>query len=310
MRSQSILAALAVFSTSVVLAQTTTDGGLPPISTSTTSTTTSSSTTSASTGTSLPDATSSTGLPKISASGSYSYPAPTVPPTNNAPYMKASAMPQGTVFIAVGAILGAFAVAVLVWRAVTGCLLDRSVKRAALAQHLANDKASNNPAGSSTPFYKYKDNVSTASIGKAGRGTRRTQRGPIPSSTPSQSNLFFSPTAPGSAAGNAGNRESRFLPSGFYAAAAQHGHEHSISLTNLSPEPRGHRNMDRTPPDSPALGPRHDMSRRNMSSSTLNLNRPPSSRAPSAYLEDLLADQPEHFPPPGLRNNQRDSSRY
>ncbi|KAI2641817.1 hypothetical protein GGS26DRAFT_586211 [Hypomontagnella submonticulosa] len=231
--------------------------------------------------------------------GQYSYPAPTVPPTKNAPFMQPSSVPEGTVFIAVGAILGAFGAAVLIWRAVVACLLHRSVKKAAMAQQVANDKAPFPPPP--PPFYKYSDHASSASLGNAisGRGVRRTTRGPIPSATPSQSNLFFSPTAPSTAGG--GNRESRFLPSGFYAAGAgsPQSHGHSISLTNLRPDSSGHGRPPRhTPPESPSLAPRTDISRRNMSASSLNLNRPPSGRAPSAFLEDLLDDPSNPLPPP------------
>ncbi|KAI0852256.1 hypothetical protein F5Y00DRAFT_192015 [Daldinia vernicosa] len=232
--------------------------------------------------------------------GSYSYPAPSVPPTNNAPFMQPSSVPEGTVFIAVGAILGAFGVAVLIWRAVVACLLHRSVKKAALAQQLANDKATF--PSQPPPFYKYTDQeASSASLGNggSGRGVRRTTRGPIPSQTPSQSNLFFSPTAPTTAGG--GNRESRFLPSGFYAAGAgsPQGHSHNISLTNLRPDSHGHpRPLGHTPPESPSLAPRGALAPRNVSASSLNLNRPPSGRAPSAFLEDLLDDPKNQYPPP------------
>ncbi|KAL7625448.1 hypothetical protein AAE478_004668 [Parahypoxylon ruwenzoriense] len=247
----------------------------------------------------------SDGEPLPTLPGQYSYPAPTVPPTNNAPFMQPSSVPEGTVFIAVGAILGAFGAAVLIWRAVVACLLHRSVKKAAMAQHVANDKATYMPP--SAPFYKYTDQASSASLGNgaAGRGTRRTTRGPIPSSTPSQSNLFFSPTAPTASSGG-GNRESRFLPSGFYAAGASspQGHGHSISLTNLRPESRGHgRPLGHTPPESPSLAPPMDVGRGNMSASSLNLNRPPSGRAPSAFLEDLLDDPQSQFPPPSHHNH-------
>ncbi|ROW01971.1 hypothetical protein VMCG_05660 [Cytospora schulzeri] len=241
------------------------------------------------------------------------YPAPTVPPTDNAPYMKTSNVPQGTVFICVGAILGAFALALLLWRAIIACLLHRSVERAAMAQHLANDKA---PFSAPTaPFYKYSDQDSTQNIA-SGRGVRRTTRGPIPSSTPSQSNLFFSPTAGATnrdsvyrdePTRNSTYRDSRFLPAGFYAAqgaSPQHtdAQGQSISMTNLRPDSRGHALSSHSPSDSPALGPQR--TRNNLSTSSINLNAT-TGRAPSAFLDDLLDDHPEMFPPSGISPEPR-----
>lgn len=236
------------------------------------------------------------------------YPAPSVPPTVNAPFMQHSSAPDGTVFIAVGAILGAFGLAILLWRLIVGILLHRSVERAAKAQHDANAKAGF-PAPPA-PFYKYTDNASVMSLSTPGRGVRRTTRGPIPSSNPSQSNLFFSPTAAASNNGG-GNRSSAFLPSGFYAAnsgSPAPGHEHSISLTNLRPDSRGHygnasRNtLNPSPPDSPSFHGRRDIS-----NASLNLHRPPSQRAPSAFLDDLLADDPSALPPPNMPASRHSS---
>lgn len=280
---------------------------LPPATTESTSETSTATTDPASSTTETSSDGNDPPLPTII--GQYSYPPPTVPPTNNAPFMQPADIPEGTFFIAVGAILGAIGAAVLIWRAVVACLLHRSVKRAAHAQHMANDKAPFAAGGGvppPAPFYKYNDHESSLSVANAsaGRGVRRTTRGPIPSATPSQTNLFFSPTAPGANA--AGNRESRFLPSGFYAAGSgsQQGHEHSISLTNLRPDSHGHaRAVGITPPESPALAPRADPARRNVSTTSLALNTPTGNRAPSAYLEDLLADQPEQFPPQGGYNH-------
>lgn len=208
-------------------------------------------------------------------------------------------------FICVGAILGAFGLAIVLWRAIVACLLHRAVERAASDQHAENDKAAF-PAPPA-PFYKYTDRDSSPNL-TAGRGQRRTTRGPIPSGTPSQTNLFFSPTAaPGAAGmGTAGSRDSRFLPSGFYASnsPAPPGHTQSISMSNLRPDSRGHpRAAGISPPESPNFGPARTGTGgpqpRNMSTSTLNLNQPPTGRAPSAFLEDLLDDQPHLFPPGG-----------
>lgn len=240
------------------------------------------------------------------------YPPAAVPPTVNAPFMHRSSAPEGTVFIIVGAILGAFGLGILLWRAIVACLLHRSVRRAALAQHDFDSKAAF-PAPPA-PFYKYGDHNSALSLSAGGnpRGTRRTNRGPIPSGTPSQSNLFFSPTAAAGAAGNGAGRDSRFLPSGFYATgnSSSPGHTHSISLTNLRPDSRGlSRSAMRdhhTPPESPQFPP----SRRDMSMSSLNLAAPPQNgRAPSAYLEDLLDENPSAFPPGNMppANPQRGS---
>ncbi|KAL1902718.1 hypothetical protein Sste5346_001161 [Sporothrix stenoceras] len=267
---------------------------------------------------SVPALTSETGttsklnLPTLTTTntGVPTYPAPTVPPTQNAPFMQHSNLPDGTVFIAVGAILGGFAAALLVWRAVVAYLLHRSIARAAQAQHAANDKApfASAPAA---PFYKYSDRESSLNVGAAGagsvagsaRGVRRTNRGPIPSATPSQTNLFFSPTAPGASGMGAGsNRDSRLLPSGFYAAGsaspAGAAQGQAINMSNLRPDSRHGRNVGPSPPDSPNFGPmRTNLAGRNMSGSSVSLNRPASGRAPSAFLDDLLDDQPHLFPP-------------
>ncbi|KAJ4302261.1 hypothetical protein N0V88_002398 [Collariella sp. IMI 366227] len=245
------------------------------------------------------------------------YPPPAIPPTRNAPFMNHSTLPDGTVFIAVGAILGAFGVAVLVWRGIVACLLHRSVERAAMAQHAANNgrgPADKNAASFPAPpaqFYKYIERESSPSLaaaGVGGSGARRSHRGPTPSGTPSQTNLFFSPTAAGSSSGLGGsNRDSaRFLPSGFYASASPapggHVHGNSISMSTLRPSSRGRGAgpLGPSPPDSPDVGPR-GVGSRNFSTSSLNLNRPPSpgARAPSAYLDDLLDEQPGQFPPAG-----------
>ncbi|KAK3685549.1 hypothetical protein B0T22DRAFT_482506 [Podospora appendiculata] len=241
-----------------------------------------------------------TGLPDLTKSivntAIPDYPAPTVPPTQNAPFMNHSTLPDGTIFIAVGSVLAALGLVVLIWRSIMSWMLHRSVERASMAQHMTNDKANNNFPPPPAPFYKdVIDRDSSPSLPAAGQGKRRTNRGPIPSATPSQTNLFFSPTA--APAGGAPNQRHSTLPSGFYASnapSAGHTQGSSISMTNLRPASRGGISAP-SPPDSPNLGPR-----RNFSTSSVNLNRPPSGRAPSAFLDDLLDDQQGQFlPGPG-----------
>ncbi|KKA28472.1 hypothetical protein TD95_002533 [Thielaviopsis punctulata] len=252
-----------------------------------------------------------------------SYPAASVPPTNEAPFMHRSKAPDGTVFIAVGAILGAVALAVLLWRGIVACMLHRSVERAARAQVHANDKTAY-PLPPAAPFYKYTDRESssaslahnTPDVGTAsvhGTTRRANPRSSMPAATPSMSNLFYSPTAAPSAGVNA-NRDSRFLPAGFYATGASPAPPvgTSIGMSNLRPESRGggaaaagysrsNLGTDASPDASPHFGPQ----RRDISTSSLNLNagggsgRPGSARAPSAYLEDMLDENPHMFPSQG-----------
>lgn len=256
------------------------------------------------------------GLPTLTGNPAIpTYPPPSVPPTKDAPFMQKSSAPEGTIFIAVGAVLGAFGVAILLWRAIVSLLLHRSVERAAAAQSKTKSGFPVPPA----PFYKYTDRDSSAAGGNTnarnGRGVRRTNRGNVPSANASQSNLFFSPTASATGTG-AGNRASSYLPSGFYAANSgspgpqQQGN--SIGMSNLAPDARGNyvdvsrNSFAASPPDTPPFNPHNDMS-----SSSVNLNAPlqPGQRAPSAYLDDLLADDPSTLPPPGMSPQGKGSRR-
>jgi hypothetical protein len=232
--------------------------------------------------------------------------APSVPPTANAPYMQVSSLPDGTVFIIVGAILGFLAMSVLAWRGLVAWSLHRSVKRAAAAQYGADIKQHfRTPAA---PFYKYSDRDSTISLGAlAGKKEKKGPRPPTAPGAASASSLFFSPTAGAAGAGglgNAGNRGSNYLPAGYYAAGASQpgngqgmthiGQGPSISMSNLGPAREGYsraRSMGTTPPDSPAFRPQSSGLHGHAygaSSSTLNLNQHGEVRAPSAYLDDLF----------------------
>ncbi|RDW67648.1 hypothetical protein BP6252_09044 [Coleophoma cylindrospora] len=245
-------------------------------------------------------------LPTLSATGgTYTSVSVSVPPTANAPYMHVSNMPEGTVFIAVGAILGFFAMSVLLWRGLVAWSLHRSVKRANMEQYMSMDAKANFRAPAA-PFYKYSDRESMISLsGLPGKGGKK---GPRPQSTAATapanpSSLFFSPTA-GAVGNNAGNRGSTYLPAGYYAAGAPTGngpYDSTISMTTLDPRPQSQGGFESTPP----MGPRY-YNPNGASSSTLNLNQVPSNqRTPSVYLDDLFDSN--NGPPPPPHNNHRQS---
>ncbi|KAK6585776.1 hypothetical protein PZA11_000833 [Diplocarpon coronariae] len=232
----------------------------------------------------------------------------TIPPTANAPFMKESSLPEGTVFIVVGAILGFMALSVLLWRGLVAWSLHRSVQRASQHRNVVDTKAMFRSPAPAAPFYKYSDRDSTVSVsGNAAKGGRRPARPTTANGGADRASLFFSPTAGAAGGGLAqpGNRGSSYLPAGYYAsgtAAAANGSSQvhlgqgqpAISLTNLRPESQGYnraRSMGHSPPDSPFLvGERNHMA----SSSTLNLSHGygGNERAPSAYLEDMFDSDP------------------
>lgn len=259
--------------------------------------------------------------PKItstSTSTGISIPTAQVPPTANAPYMQQSKLPAGTVFIAVGAVLGAFFLAVLLWRGLTVWALKRNMRRAA-----ERVKTGGNAAGDTkqllnfrrpeVPMGGYREGTrdSMLSLGRMPGGSRTPGRAGRPQTASSAqghaSTLFFSPTAQ-SAGGMQSNRGSTYLPSGYYAAGSAApgngaGITHlagnsNISLSKLGGPPtqgyaRARSLVGETPPDSPshrAAGDRlaPEGTGGNFSTSTLDLNQRTTGRAPSAYLEDLF----------------------
>ncbi|KAJ5752498.1 hypothetical protein N7520_009415 [Penicillium odoratum] len=263
--------------TSTTMTSTTTTSSTSS-TTSDSSTTSSVSTTTASTSTSTSSSTTSTGAAIV-----------TIPPSAGAPYMQTSNTPEGTVFIAVGAILGFIGLAVLAWRGMVAWSVNRSVRRAAMAQSAESKRLLRGSRKKrSTAVYSAAPamDVSLDKLGTATRASYKpSQRVPSNSSA-----LFYSPTAGGGGGSHpsintpAGNRNSSYLPAGFYAAAG------SSTPVRDSVNP-GY------PPSSPSLPPTggyHDTphnarhSYAGASTSSLNLNQAPGGRAPSAYLEDLF----------------------
>ncbi|KAI9668195.1 MAG: hypothetical protein M1821_001015 [Bathelium mastoideum] len=260
----------------------------------------SASTTSASslTVTSAPSLTSSNGASFFSITGSgptvagAGIPTMIVPDTSRAPFMQKSSLPEGTVFICVGAILGFLGACVLAWRGLVAWALHRSVRRAARHADAQDAKAMLRPPGagfySSLPggsmlsleplgFGAGRRSISgekggAGSAGEGGRGGGGGSSGagadrvgrPSQSHTP-RSSLFFSPTAgAGLSSAGAANRNSQYLPAGYYAAGAaqaaggngsthlgQHGASR-LSRTSLGALTGG---TGPSPPDSPSLPP-------------------------------------------------------
>jgi len=207
-----------------------------------------------------------------------------VPDTAGAPFMQKSDLPDGTVFICVGAILAFFAAAVLAWRGLVAWSLHRSVKRAAIAQSMADMKAMSAVPGKKRGMYNVVganstmslDHLSAAPIGSSKTSKPFAQAPPGTPPGKSASSLFFSPTA-GGAAGlrDSMSRSSTYLPAGYYASgnatAAQgspmthvggHGNLSAMSLAgNLSanslesPGNRFSHRSDVSPAGSPSLPP-------------------------------------------------------
>lgn len=215
-----------------------------------------------------------TGLPTIAGVG---VPDVSVPDTAGAPYMQKSNLPDGTVFICVGAALGFFGMAILAWRGLVAWSLHRSVKRAAVAQNMADIKAMSSVPGKKRGMYNVVGANSTMSLdhlSAAPTGTSKPQK-PFASSnnagTPPKaaSSLFFSPTA-GGAAGlrDSVNRSSTYLPAGYYptgnAQPAQgspmthiggHGGAHLSTHSLATPGNRFSTRSGISPPGSPSLAP-------------------------------------------------------
>lgn len=212
--------------------------------------------------------------------------------------MQTSNTPEGTVFIAVGAILGLIGLAVLAWRGMVAWSVNRSVRRAALAHSSENKRlmrGSRKKRGTTVYTAAPAGDVSLEKLGAATRASVKPNR-PGPSSN---SGLFFSPTAGGAGSHNSlnasANRGSTYLPAGYYAAAG--------SSTPVRDASGSH--ADLSSPSLPNVGaydPLHNQrgSYVGGSTSSLNLSQTPQGRAPSAYLEDLFEN-----PPPPSNSDRR-----
>ncbi|RMZ92654.1 hypothetical protein DV736_g70, partial [Chaetothyriales sp. CBS 134916] len=94
-------------------------------------------------------ASTNTALPTLA--GVFNYPAASVPPTNNAPYLQNSRLPENFVFIVVGAALGFIVVLIVTWRLLTSWSINRKTKQVAgkRTSYLALADMKMNPAAQS-----------------------------------------------------------------------------------------------------------------------------------------------------------------
>ncbi|KAK4615499.1 hypothetical protein CLAFUW4_09935 [Fulvia fulva] len=206
-----------------------------------------------------------TGLPTIAGAG---IPTMVVPYTANAPFMQKSALPEGTVFIAVGAVLAFMGACVLLWRGLVAWSINRSVKRSALASIRGSDKGSQwggagagAGAGNKNAYYKEHDIGSSMSLdaltsnGKNIRNSKVAGDDKRFSSAP-PAGLFFSPTAQASNRASSAvydNRGSTYLPAGYYASPNSElagGRQSAVIGDSLAPYAR-HSQISPSPPGTP-----------------------------------------------------------
>ncbi|KAK9366264.1 hypothetical protein V1509DRAFT_630253 [Lipomyces kononenkoae] len=245
-------------------------------------------------------------LPTISFSTTTSstiiYPTPTIPVTSNNPFSTTSNAPEGTVFIAVGSVIGGIALAILGWRALVAYSLHKSLKSSSAA-YVSEPKGTSSGygGGSGGGFFGGKrqnapgfyatgagSSMSLDQLTSTGRAVNNAR--PIsayddigiPRYGPSfNTSTFYSPTAGamgmsnpmGNAVPGAGtNRSSTYLPSGYYGV--KHGAASSASLSaRYSSVPQNQR------APSPGAPLRTE--------SSLAVPQQ-GQRVPSAYLDDLL----------------------
>lgn len=240
----------------------------------------------------------------------------TVPPMNNNPYLSKSSLPEGTVFIAVGAILGGLGLAIVGWRMASAISLRRSLRRAEnngptmSSTLLGDDKALLYPGDPSRAGDVYHNNNSLSSDNLKSNHHKST----LPSG--GGHNLFFSPTAEvmNSAKSSGGNndsfsstignnfqpqqnhqqRSSVYLPAGYYTPGNNGVQNSAASMTSRTTRAfsmhggGGHRDSMAGGNTTPSLRASSYMPPTNNSTSGLAPPTNNQSRAPSAYLDDLL----------------------
>lgn len=227
-----------------------------------------------------------------------------IPYTADAPFMQKSSLPEGTVFIAVGATLAFLGVCVLLWRGLVAWSINRSVKQAAMASlrrpEKANTWATSNSRTGGGLYKEYEAGSSMSldaltSAGKPLKSSYRDHDNNSRGSTVPPAGLFFSPTANAQQRNSAidpdgGNRSSTHLPAGYYAspsAARPAGGAGNTTIggSNLAPYARQSMNHTPSPPMSPNLAPTAQGYYRSASPGAAGLRSGPRERLPSTSRE-------------------------
>lgn len=230
-----------------------------------------------------------------------------VPDTSGAPFMQKSELPEGFVFICVGAALAFCGLVVVAWRGLVAWSLSRSVKRTASDRWTSEKKSLYGAPTDYSSAYTSADvslvDLTTKDTAhKSGAAQQRQSKSyskPPPRTSRPPSNLFFSPTA--GTGQNASSRSSTYLPAGYYASPGS-TLAAGASIANLGgPPAAGYGRIDSSDDIPTTKSARmsqagYDRNRSRDRQSMLDIpprehrrrGHEPTARAPSAMLDDLF----------------------
>ncbi|KAI5235604.1 hypothetical protein E4T43_09140 [Aureobasidium subglaciale] len=226
------------------------------------SSTTSSSKPSSSAASKTSSAASNTGITDLPTLAGATVPDMVIPFTADAPFMQKSTVPEGTIFIAVGACLAFLGACILAWRAMVAYTINRSVKRAAMASVMASDAKTKYGPGGNLYAMPQGSSLSLDALTSAGKplssggAKKENRKSAQPKADPSS--LFFSPTAGQRNSAYmpvSQNRSSTYLPAGYYAtpgAQAAGGRDSMVmgGAPSLQPTHNRHSRAEYSPPSS------------------------------------------------------------
>ncbi|KAI5194947.1 hypothetical protein E4T39_08437 [Aureobasidium subglaciale] len=207
-------------------------------------------------------AASNTGITDLPTLAGATVPDMVIPFTADAPFMQKSTVPEGTIFIAVGACLAFLGACILAWRAMVAYSINRSVKRAAMASVMASDAKTKYGPGGNLYAMPQGSSLSLDALTSAGKplssGGAKKENRKSAQQKADPSSLFFSPTAGQRNSAYmpvSQNRSSTYLPAGYYAtpsAQAAGGRDSMVmgGAPSLQPTHNRHSRAEYSPPSS------------------------------------------------------------